>query len=354
MSQARITLLGAWFCPWSQRVAIALGEKGLTAGVNYNYIEALKEVDGGFEKHPLLLQSCPNGLVPTLIDERDDVDITGACCTVQRVMKKCKSMCAVPSVGEHNSENYSAILSHADLAEIRSSASQPQPTTDSTQSQTHSLTGHQRRPEDDTESDACTEAKQLLQAARPNSSPASAQHSEKKTVVYESSICLEYIDESIGTPNQLFGRDPRQRACCRMWIDWTNKKFIVPFYRILVAQTEQMKRKCAFELYSALREFDTAIKGNFFYGDQFSAVDIAMFPWVMRLDVIVLHRSDCFKFPTEHEFPRLIAWYKNVLGRPSVRATLPPRKDMLLRAFKRFSDSGVLKSISDNLQSELL
>ncbi|KAF8146869.1 glutathione-S-transferase [Mycena galopus ATCC 62051] len=45
------------------------------------------------------------------------------------------------------------------------------------------------------------------------------------------------------------------------------------------------------ELYDALRKFTAKIKGPYFFGDEFSLVDIAIVPWITRDYILAEHRT---------------------------------------------------------------
>lgn len=80
----QLRFLTAFFCPYAQRARIALEwykVKYTQLGPNYNciiiqlpyeHIECLSPGPDGYTKHPLLLETNPKGLVPTLIVDHSD------------------------------------------------------------------------------------------------------------------------------------------------------------------------------------------------------------------------------------------------------------------------------------------
>jgi len=224
MSSPPVKLLSAWFCPYAQRAWIALEEKGLKAGVDYEVKECMERTADGLQKEPLLLQANPKGLVPVLLDQR---------------------------------------------------------------------TGRIPDPSDDP---------------------------ELGTVVRESLVCMEYIDEAFETHVRLLPTLPGQRAKSRVWLDEINTRVCGPFYRALSKPTPEERRAANEELIAGLAAFAANIKGPFFLGEMFTAVDIAIIPWILRLPVLGLYRN--FSIPETPEFEPLRAWMKVASSRPSVVATL--------------------------------
>lgn len=57
--------------------------------------------------------------------------------------------------------------------------------------------------------------------------------------IYESHICIEYVDEAWPHAPRLLSKDPYQRAKARMWGDFIIKKLIPPYYRFLIKQSQE-------------------------------------------------------------------------------------------------------------------
>ena len=216
-----VRFLTAWFCPYAQRACIALKEKNVT----YEAIESLKlKTDGttGYDKHELLLQNNPAGVVPVILTQ----DSKG-----------------------------------------------------------------------------------------------------KPAVVRESLICVEFVDEAYGEPNQLLPKDPVQRAQARLVADFINNNICSPFYGVLMKKTEEEREQAKQKLLDGLKKFSSEIQGPFYFGEQFSSVDIAIAPWIGRLVILETYRG--FKLPETAEYANLRAWWDKVKARPSLRESLPEEKDLL-------------------------
>lgn len=112
--------------------------------------------------------------------------------------------------------------------------------------------------------------------------------------IYESLILLEFLEDAYPShkPN-LLPSDPYERAHQRIWIDHISKTVVPAWMRLLMAQpNEQEKLQTALnELYEGLRKLQREVKGPYFAGEQFTLVDVALVPWVVRDHVLAEHRG---------------------------------------------------------------
>ena len=172
--------------------------------------------------------------------------------------------------------------------------------------------------------------------------------------VIESSVILYYIDEVFPTP-PLMPRDPHERAkvrvvnklideyvhnsctiltfatACRPWVAGLHGEQIVQ----RLAKSPSRKRteykrdvalhgldskfaREALEYHEKLLATIEAAGGGWVAGTQFSLADIAVIPYVLRLELLKMSRLWDRK-------PGVAAWYKRVLARPSVRKEILDR-----------------------------
>ena len=110
--------------------------------------------------------------------------------------------------------------------------------------------------------------------------------------LYESLILCEFLEDAY--PNhqpQLLPADPYTRAYVRIWLDHISKNIVPAFFRLLQAQ-EVEKQQAALEEYTkALDTLAAKVKGPWFLGDEFSIVDVAIAPWIVRDYIVVEHRN---------------------------------------------------------------
>ena len=100
------------------------------------------------------------------------------------------------------------------------------------------------------------------------------------TRVHESLVCVDYIDRHFAAD----GLAARQEAVLR-GIGVTESDVLPHFYRLLMEQSEARREEAAVAIRTGLlawlaaRPPDAARRGPFFLGAQWSAADIALFPW---------------------------------------------------------------------------
>jgi len=96
--------------------------------------------------------------------------------------------------------------------------------------------------------------------------------------VYESTVCVQYVDEAFSGP-PLLPSDPYLRAKARIWVDFI-LKFIMPNNRKVVQKQVQKEQEEAQSLLlENLLKITRAMneEGPFFFGDTFGYVDIVLF-----------------------------------------------------------------------------
>lgn len=114
----------------------------------------------------------------------------------------------------------------------------------------------------------------------------------KGRALYESLILCEFLEDAFPSHSpSLLPEDPVDRAYARIWMDFVGKSFLPWFMRLLQSQEAEKQKEALQELNKALRTFAQQIKGPYFLGEQFSLVDIAIAPWILRDYIITEHRG---------------------------------------------------------------
>ncbi|KAF7428797.1 hypothetical protein PC9H_008029 [Pleurotus ostreatus] len=113
----------------------------------------------------------------------------------------------------------------------------------------------------------------------------------KGVALYESLVLNELFEDAFPnyTPS-LLPADPIARAQGRIAIDHLSKTFLPAFFRLLQSQEVEKQEAAKNDVYEALRTFAKQIKGPYFFGEQFSLVDAAIAPWVVRDYIVIEHR----------------------------------------------------------------
>lgn len=110
--------------------------------------------------------------------------------------------------------------------------------------------------------------------------------------MYESLIICEFLEDAFPTPSpHLLPANPFDRALVRLWTDHVNKQIVPAYMRLIQAQGAEKQGALLEELNKALRTLCGQVKGPYFFGEEFTLVDVALAPWVMRDWVVAEHRG---------------------------------------------------------------
>ncbi|KAI0753111.1 glutathione-S-transferase [Daedaleopsis nitida] len=105
----------------------------------------------------------------------------------------------------------------------------------------------------------------------------------KGKAMYESLILCEFFEDAF--PNHephILPSDAFDRAYVRLWTDHVAKQIVPGFMRLLQEQDTDKRKTYLEEYYKALRTLCEKVKGPYFLGEQFTLVDVALAPWVVR------------------------------------------------------------------------
>lgn len=135
---------------------------------------------------------------------------------------------------------------------------------------------------------------------------------DNESVLFESSVIAEFIDESTG--GGLLATDTMQKARQRQWIEFASA-ILGNVYKVMIAETEEAFSTGYEELEKMwLTVEDHHSGGQFFSGENFSLVDAAYAP--------ALHNCTVLEELTDasliQHMPRVCAWRGTLLNRKSV------------------------------------
>jgi glutathione S-transferase len=149
----------------------------------------------------------------------------------------------------------------------------------------------------------------------------------QKSVIFESAVILEYLDETL--PNPLHPTDPLDRARHRGWIEFGSAVLnrIARFYSApdpaaLAAEADELAAMFA-------RVENELVDGPLFAGAEFSLVDAVYGPIFRYFDTI----DQIGDFGILSEKPKLAAWRTALAHRASVRGGVTPDYPDRLTAF---------------------
>ena len=139
------------------------------------------------------------------------------------------------------------------------------------------------------------------------------------TVVYESAVINEYLDEVFPKP-RLMPADPAARAFTRIWIDYLDHQLLDDYYDLIKAREPAaqaaLKAKVEDRFRFVEREGLARHAGPYWLGATLGLLDLAWYPFFERMPAWRHYRG----LDVPAECGRLRAWLEAMAARPSVRS----------------------------------
>ena len=178
--------------------------------------------------------------------------------------------------------------------------------------------------------------------------PAMVHHGK---TIYESAVCLEYIEDVWTGEPSLFPKEPYSKAYARMWGDFIAKKLVPAFYTCLVKQREEEQAAAKQQILDGLLEFSKAMDetGPFFHGDSLGYTDIMFAPWAVRIPVALTHYRS-FDVPRSREYDRYHKWFDAVRTHHVVVQTTEAPED-ILKMYKKYASDSATSQVADAIRS---
>ncbi|EDO48375.1 predicted protein [Nematostella vectensis] len=167
--------------------------------------------------------------------------------------------------------------------------------------------------------------------------------------VYESSICIEFIDEAFSTPVTILPKDPYKRAHGRMWGDFVSKKLVPHFYTMLLKQDKEDQEEAKTKYLEGLRTFTNEMdpEGPFFQGKHLGYVDIMWAPFAARMHILEHYRG--FSVPQTDEFKRYHHWW-DIIKRHSAVANTLQDEEKMLQVYQRYAFNTTRSQVSEAIR----
>ncbi|TCD61940.1 hypothetical protein EIP91_007680 [Steccherinum ochraceum] len=114
----------------------------------------------------------------------------------------------------------------------------------------------------------------------------------KGKALYESLILCEFLEDAYPSykPN-ILPEDPFTKAYVRIWVDYIAKNLLPVHMRLVQAQDPVKQKEHLAEFIAAQQKFAEQVKGPYFLGEEFSLVDVAIAPWIVRDYIVGKHRG---------------------------------------------------------------
>ena len=173
-------------------------------------------------------------------------------------------------------------------------------------------------------------------------------HNGKK--VFESSVCIEYVDEAFQTGKSLMPADPYERARVRMKCDFITKNLVPPYYRLLQKKDEVERSNAKEDIIKGLKElfkdYDQSVP--FFGGNSLNMADIMLAPFAYRYQIVLSHFRN-FVMPHEGVLKHYHIWYQRLCSHHSFTATLPDN-DKLIQSYVRYAEDTVQSKVGQAIR----
>ena len=130
------------------------------------------------------------------------------------------------------------------------------------------------------------------------------------TIIYESAIIDEYLDEKYPKP-PLMPRDPSARGRVRIWIDYCNTRLQRAAGHVAHNHNVEQSK---LEIGEYLSTLNREMAGRDYLASDYSLADITFIPFFTRLER--------YQMTIGGDLPNVKAWMMRLLDRPAVRQTL--------------------------------
>lgn len=140
---------------------------------------------------------------------------------------------------------------------------------------------------------------------------------DESSVVYESTIINEYLNDEYPHEPELLPEDSGERARVRLLVDFADRAFTLPVMALereaRSAEKDEAKVAAAREAISkTLAMLERELSGRSFLADEFSLADIAFAPALLLLPGLGV--------ALDASLPNVAAWKTRLVERPSIAA----------------------------------
>jgi glutathione S-transferase len=138
---------------------------------------------------------------------------------------------------------------------------------------------------------------------------------DESSVVYESTIINEYLNDEYPHPPELLPEDSGERARVRLLVDFADRAFTLPVMALeresKSADKDDARIQAAREAVTkTLQMLERELAGREFLGADFSLADVAFAPALLMLPQVGIN--------IDASLPNVTAWKARLLSRPSI------------------------------------
>lgn len=158
------------------------------------------------------------------------------------------------------------------------------------------------------------------------------------TSIFESAVINEYLDETTGEP--FMPADALERAQNRMWIAF-GSTLIGNLWQAQSTSDQKSYDSATAAIKDQCKRLNDVVKGPLFFGEQFSLVDAAIAPALLRLSWMIEMDP---QFDVFSDNPQLKTWWKALEARESLKNSVVPEIKELF--------SGMIQALGGVLHSK--
>ncbi|ORX33924.1 glutathione S-transferase [Kockovaella imperatae] len=117
---------------------------------------------------------------------------------------------------------------------------------------------------------------------------------DKGRALYESDVLVEYLEDKYPPSKEhppIFPTDIYEKSWARINIQHITKDIIPHYFKLQQAQETEDQQQALEEFYKGLRTLVDRVKLPYFAGEQFTAVDMSLAPFVRRFYSLEEHRG---------------------------------------------------------------
>lgn len=138
---------------------------------------------------------------------------------------------------------------------------------------------------------------------------------DESSVVYESTIINEYLNDEYPHEPELLPEDSGERARIRLLVDFADRAFTLPVmaleHEARAAEKDEAKAQAAREAVTkALQMLERELSGREYLGSDFSLADVAFAPALLMLPQAGVS--------IDSSLVNVLAWKARLLARPSI------------------------------------
>jgi len=169
-----------------------------------------------------------------------------------------------------------------------------------------------------------------LKEVNPSATVPSALHGDRK--LFESLLLCEYVDETFQGPS-LMPVSTYDRFLAKLAMKDISDNLVPSFYKLLQTVDEAAIKENSEKFLAEVAKVNAQLSksgGPYYFGKEFSLVDIALMPFFERTVVVLTHFGK-FAIPQTEEFKPLHKWMETCFQRESFKKSSADRTEVSMK-----------------------